>query len=155
MTGGHYDVDVVLEGPSRQILYREIKQQYGQFQFTPEITGTYQVPLLLWWSFLLFMRFFLFTALIRSGLLIKIHYLIPIHSVKKRIPQISTANNNGWVSPGYCNWLEFFFWLWDWGLTSDNCMQQVLAETRMAHISVAHYHYFTCLFPAIAVLQHC
>lgn len=43
VTGGHYDVDVVLEGPSRQILYREIKQQYGQFQFTPEITGTYQV----------------------------------------------------------------------------------------------------------------
>ncbi|XP_064091815.1 transmembrane emp24 domain-containing protein 7-like [Macrobrachium nipponense] len=43
VTGGHYDVDVILEGPSRQILYREIKQQYGQFQFTPEHTGTYQV----------------------------------------------------------------------------------------------------------------
>lgn len=43
VTGGHYDVDVILEGPSRQILYREIKQQYGQFQFTPEHSGTYQV----------------------------------------------------------------------------------------------------------------
>ncbi|XP_042885858.1 transmembrane emp24 domain-containing protein 7-like [Penaeus japonicus] len=43
VTGGHYDVDVLVEGPARQILYREIKQQYGQFQFTPEHTGTYQV----------------------------------------------------------------------------------------------------------------
>ncbi|ROT73831.1 transmembrane emp24 domain-containing protein 7 [Penaeus vannamei] len=43
VTGGHYDVDVLVEGPARQILYREIKQQYGQFQFTPDHTGTYQV----------------------------------------------------------------------------------------------------------------
>ncbi|KAL7641837.1 UNVERIFIED_CONTAM: hypothetical protein RMT77_007711 [Armadillidium vulgare] len=43
VTGGHYDVDVTLEGPSRQILYQELKQQYGQYQFTAEITGVYQV----------------------------------------------------------------------------------------------------------------
>lgn len=43
VTGGHYDVDVLVEGPSRQILYREVKQQYGQFTFTPETSGTYQV----------------------------------------------------------------------------------------------------------------
>jgi len=43
VTGGHYDVDVLVEGPNRQQLYREVKQQYGQFQFTPEVTGTYMV----------------------------------------------------------------------------------------------------------------
>jgi len=43
VTGGHYDVDVLVEGPNRQELYREVKQQYGQFQFTPEVTGTYMV----------------------------------------------------------------------------------------------------------------
>lgn len=43
VTGGHYDVDVVVEGPGREILYREVKQQYGQFQFKPKAAGTYQV----------------------------------------------------------------------------------------------------------------
>lgn len=43
VTGGHYDVDVLVEGPQRQVLYREVKQQYGQFTFTPEVTGTYMV----------------------------------------------------------------------------------------------------------------
>ena len=43
VTGGHYDVDVVVEGPGREVLYREVKQQYGQFQFKPAIAGTYQV----------------------------------------------------------------------------------------------------------------
>lgn len=43
VTGGHYDVDVLVEGPERKILYREVKQQYGQFTFTPEVTGTYMV----------------------------------------------------------------------------------------------------------------
>ncbi|MCL4134846.1 UNVERIFIED_CONTAM: hypothetical protein GTU68_017657 [Idotea baltica] len=42
VTGGHYDVDVTLEGPSRQVLYREVKQQYGQYQFTAEVAGMYQ-----------------------------------------------------------------------------------------------------------------
>ncbi|XP_076067056.1 transmembrane emp24 domain-containing protein [Oratosquilla oratoria] len=43
VTGGHYDVDVVVEGPNRQILYHEVKQQYGQFEFKAEVTGTYLV----------------------------------------------------------------------------------------------------------------
>uniref|UniRef100_A0A6A7FRW1 Transmembrane emp24 domain-containing protein 7-like n=2 Tax=Hirondellea gigas TaxID=1518452 RepID=A0A6A7FRW1_9CRUS len=43
VTGGHYDVDVTVEGPGRDVLYREIKQQYGQFQFITKVQGTYQV----------------------------------------------------------------------------------------------------------------
>ena len=43
VTGGHYDVDVIIEAPNRQVLYREVKQQYGQHEFTAETTGTYQV----------------------------------------------------------------------------------------------------------------
>ncbi|KAA0202822.1 hypothetical protein HAZT_HAZT003797 [Hyalella azteca] len=43
VTGGHYDVDVELEGPGREVLYKEVKQQYGQFQFKARTSGTYQV----------------------------------------------------------------------------------------------------------------
>lgn len=43
VTGGHYDVDVTLEGPARKVLYKDMKQQYGQFEFTADVTGVYQV----------------------------------------------------------------------------------------------------------------
>lgn len=43
VTGGHYDVDVEVQGPNREVLYKEVKQQYGQFQFKPTVSGTYQV----------------------------------------------------------------------------------------------------------------
>lgn len=30
VTGGHYDVDVVLTDPTRKVLYKEIKKQYDR-----------------------------------------------------------------------------------------------------------------------------
>lgn len=41
VTGGQYDVDVVLEGPTKEILYRQIKTQFDSHQFTAQATGIY------------------------------------------------------------------------------------------------------------------
>lgn len=41
VTGGQYDVDVVLEGPTKEILYRQIKTQFDSHQFTAQATGVY------------------------------------------------------------------------------------------------------------------
>ena len=41
MTGGHYDVDVVLQDPTRKVLYKQIKKQYDSFTWTAEKTGEY------------------------------------------------------------------------------------------------------------------
>lgn len=43
VTGGHYDVDMTLEAPNGQILYKDIKKQYDTFQWTTDQTGTYTV----------------------------------------------------------------------------------------------------------------
>ena len=32
VTGGHYDVDVVLTDPTRKVLYKEIKKQYDRYR---------------------------------------------------------------------------------------------------------------------------
>lgn len=37
MTGGQYDVDVVLEGPKNDVLYRQIRSQFDSHQFTAEV----------------------------------------------------------------------------------------------------------------------
>ena len=41
MTGGHYDVDVVLTDPTRKVLYKEVKKQYDSFNWKAEKTGEY------------------------------------------------------------------------------------------------------------------
>lgn len=43
MTGGHYDVDVKIEAPNKQIIYNEIKKQYDTFRWVPDVTGVYSI----------------------------------------------------------------------------------------------------------------
>ena len=42
VTGGQYDVDVTLEAPNKQIIYRQIKMQFDSHQFTAPLSGAYQ-----------------------------------------------------------------------------------------------------------------
>ena len=39
VTGGHYDVDVVLKDPNGKILYDQKKKQYDSHQFKAEVEG--------------------------------------------------------------------------------------------------------------------
>lgn len=41
VTGGQYDVDVTLEDPRKEIIYKQIKTQFDSHTFTPTIPGTY------------------------------------------------------------------------------------------------------------------
>jgi len=41
VTGGHYDVDVELRDPMKNVLYKEVKKQYDSFQWKAERTGEY------------------------------------------------------------------------------------------------------------------
>jgi len=41
VTGGHYDVDVELRDPKKNVLYKEVKKQYDSFQWKAESTGEY------------------------------------------------------------------------------------------------------------------
>lgn len=41
MTGGQYDVDVTLESPTKEVIYRQVKQQYDSHRFTAEVEGVY------------------------------------------------------------------------------------------------------------------
>jgi protein ERP2 len=41
VTGGHYDVDVVLTDPMKNVLYKQVKKQYDSFQWKAERTGEY------------------------------------------------------------------------------------------------------------------
>ncbi|GFS83298.1 transmembrane emp24 domain-containing protein 7 [Nephila pilipes] len=43
VTGGHYDVDAVLEAPSGQVLYKGIKKQSDSFTWVSEQTGVYKL----------------------------------------------------------------------------------------------------------------
>lgn len=43
MTGGQYDVDVVIEGPAQQILYQQTRSQFDSHQFTTKEAGIYSV----------------------------------------------------------------------------------------------------------------
>lgn len=43
VTGGQYDVDVTLESPTKEILYRQVKTQFDSHQFVAEATGIYVV----------------------------------------------------------------------------------------------------------------
>ena len=41
VTGGHYDVDVILTDPTRNVLYKQIKKQYDSHTWTAAKTGGY------------------------------------------------------------------------------------------------------------------
>lgn len=41
VTGGQYDVDVTLEGPNKEIIYRQTKTQFDSFNFVTKMTGIY------------------------------------------------------------------------------------------------------------------
>lgn len=41
VTGGHYDVDVELRDPMKNVLYKEVKKQYDSFQWKADRTGEY------------------------------------------------------------------------------------------------------------------
>lgn len=43
VTGGHYDVDMAVEGPNKQELYKAIKKQFDRFEFTASLSGVYTV----------------------------------------------------------------------------------------------------------------
>uniref|UniRef100_A0A646QF63 Transmembrane emp24 domain-containing protein 7 n=1 Tax=Hemiscolopendra marginata TaxID=943146 RepID=A0A646QF63_9MYRI len=43
ITGGHYDVDMTLEAPNGQNLYKDVKKQYDSFEWTTDQTGIYTV----------------------------------------------------------------------------------------------------------------
>lgn len=43
VTGGQYDVDVTLEDPKKEIIYRQVKSQFDTHTFTAQITGVYVV----------------------------------------------------------------------------------------------------------------
>lgn len=42
ISGGKYDVDVFLEDPNGEILYKEVKKQYDAFDHTTTMKGTYK-----------------------------------------------------------------------------------------------------------------
>lgn len=41
VTGGHYDVDIVLTDPQKKVLYKQIKKQYDSYTWKAEMTGEY------------------------------------------------------------------------------------------------------------------
>jgi len=41
VTGGHYDVDVEIRDPMKNVLYKEVKKQYDSFQWKAERTGEF------------------------------------------------------------------------------------------------------------------
>lgn len=48
VTGGQYDVDMMLESPSGQILYKDVKKQYDSHTWKADVSGVYKVS---FWSF--------------------------------------------------------------------------------------------------------
>jgi len=43
VTGGQYDVDMMLESPSGQILYKDVKKQYDSHTWKADVSGVYKV----------------------------------------------------------------------------------------------------------------
>lgn len=41
VTGGQYDVDVTLEAPNNEVIYRQVKRQFDSHQFTSAMSGVY------------------------------------------------------------------------------------------------------------------
>uniref|UniRef100_A0A8R1IDQ1 GOLD domain-containing protein n=1 Tax=Caenorhabditis japonica TaxID=281687 RepID=A0A8R1IDQ1_CAEJA len=42
VTGGHYDVDLIIEDPNGKVLYKDTKKQYDSINFKAELDGTYK-----------------------------------------------------------------------------------------------------------------
>ena len=43
VTGGHYDVDVMIMDPRKNVIYKEVKKQYDSHTWTASVTGEYRV----------------------------------------------------------------------------------------------------------------
>lgn len=43
VTGGHYDVDTILQSPRGEVLYRGVKKQADSYSFVAEETGVYKL----------------------------------------------------------------------------------------------------------------
>jgi emp24/gp25L/p24 family/GOLD. len=43
VTGGQYDVDVTLEAPNKEIIYRQVKTQFDSHTFVSTMSGIYVV----------------------------------------------------------------------------------------------------------------
>lgn len=42
VTGGQYDVDVTLEAPNKEIIYKQVKAQFDSHSFVPTMSGVYK-----------------------------------------------------------------------------------------------------------------
>lgn len=42
VTGGQYDVDVTLEAPNKEIIYKQVKTQFDSHVFIPTMSGVYK-----------------------------------------------------------------------------------------------------------------
>lgn len=43
VTGGQYDIDVTLEAPNKEIIYKQVKTQFDSHPFVPTMSGVYKV----------------------------------------------------------------------------------------------------------------
>lgn len=43
VTGGQYDVDVIIESPTKEILYRQVKSQFDSHTFVAPVSGPYAI----------------------------------------------------------------------------------------------------------------
>ena len=43
VTGGHYDVDVLLMDPKKNVIYKQVKKQYDSYTLTAVMTGEVSV----------------------------------------------------------------------------------------------------------------
>lgn len=43
VTGGQYDVDVTLEAPNKEIIYKQLKTQFDSYPFVAAMSGVYKV----------------------------------------------------------------------------------------------------------------
>jgi len=43
VTGGQYDVDVIIESPTKEVLYRQVKSQFDSHTFVAPVTGPYAI----------------------------------------------------------------------------------------------------------------
>ena len=43
VTGGHYDVDVIIMDPKKSVIYKQVKKQYDSHTWKASTTGEYRV----------------------------------------------------------------------------------------------------------------
>ncbi|XP_050431987.1 transmembrane emp24 domain-containing protein 3 [Adelges cooleyi] len=43
VTGGQYDVDVIIESPTKEIIYRQVKSQFDSHTFVASVSGAYAI----------------------------------------------------------------------------------------------------------------